>query len=141
MTEARLLDFLAAWHQIGVKFYQAVAQGRQPPLEEEPEGDVDHVNAILIEPFRAQSLTQVQAEQVFRNYKFRLQAARRHEAIAVGVGIRRPQFCSSPWRCSPPPARSRAHRPPRLTRQRGSSGGTSRTDRRPPKRTRGTSLS
>ncbi len=56
-----VLAHLTAWHQIGVKFYQAVAQGRQPPLEEEPEGDVDHVNAILIEPFRAQSLTQVQA--------------------------------------------------------------------------------
>ncbi len=54
-----VLAHLTAWHELGAKEYQAVAQGRQPHIE--PEGDVDQDNARLIEPYCAQSLTQVQA--------------------------------------------------------------------------------
>ncbi len=53
-----VLAHLTAWHEMGAKEYQAVAQGRQPLIE--PEGDVDQVNARLIEPYRTQSLAQVQ---------------------------------------------------------------------------------
>jgi hypothetical protein len=52
------LAHLTAWHEVGAKEYQAIAQGQEPLIE--PEGDVDQDNARLIEPYRAQSLAQVQ---------------------------------------------------------------------------------
>ena len=54
-----VLAHLTAWHEVGAREYQAIAQGREPLIE--PEGDVDQDNARLTEPYRAQSLAQVQA--------------------------------------------------------------------------------
>ena len=53
-----VLAHLTAWHELGAKEYQAIAQGREPVIE--PEGDVDQDNARLIEPYRTQSLQEVQ---------------------------------------------------------------------------------
>jgi len=54
-----LIAHLTGWHEIGVERYQAVAEGRVIP--EEPEEDVDQVNAALIAPYSEQSLAQVLA--------------------------------------------------------------------------------
>jgi hypothetical protein len=54
-----LVAHLTGWHEIGVERYQAVAEGREIP--DEPEDDVDQVNAALIAPYSDQSLAQVLA--------------------------------------------------------------------------------
>jgi ketosteroid isomerase-like protein len=54
-----VLAHLTAWHELGAKEYQAIVQGQAPLLE--PEGEVDQDNARLIEPYRTQSLHEVQA--------------------------------------------------------------------------------
>jgi hypothetical protein len=52
-----VLAHLTAWHKLGAREYQAIAQGHLPVIE--PEGDVDQDNARLIEPSRTQSLHEV----------------------------------------------------------------------------------
>jgi len=53
-----VLAHLTAWHELGAREYQAIAQGQEPVIE--PEGEVDQDNARLIEPYRTQSLQEVQ---------------------------------------------------------------------------------
>src|SRR5260370_42081677 len=47
---------------------------------------------------RSISLSQSQPEEMFRNYVLRLHSPRRHETVAVRVGVRRAPFATAPGR-------------------------------------------